>query len=152
MNAADNMRTIAAVKAIGPTSLHLTWSDDTQVDLDLVAMLKDRAFAPLREADEFAQVELGDWGQSLAWPSGVELGVDSLWLETLAATGHGDARHFVEWRLRNALSLSKAADALGLSRRMVAYYSNGEKPVPKAILLACRGWEIGRREELHEAA
>jgi hypothetical protein len=26
---------------------------------------------------------------------------------------------------------------------MVAYYSNGEKRVPRAILLACRGWEVG---------
>src|SRR3546814_8667818 len=59
----------------------------------------------------------------------------------LAATGHGDVRAFLEWRLRHALSLSKAADALGVSRRMVAYYSNGEKKVPKPILLACRGWE-----------
>jgi len=24
---------------------------------------------------------------------------------------------------------------------MVAYYANGEKPVPRAILLACKGWE-----------
>jgi hypothetical protein len=24
---------------------------------------------------------------------------------------------------------------------MVAYYSNGEKPVPKTVLLAFRGWE-----------
>src|SRR3546814_14659216 len=64
-----------------------------------------------------------------------------LWLETLSATGHGDVRAFLEWRLRHALSLSKAADALGVSRRMVAYYSTGEKTVPKPILLACRGWE-----------
>lgn len=152
MNAADNTRTIVAVRATGPTLLHLGWSDDTQVDLDLAAMLEDRAFAALREPAEFMKVEVGDWGQSLAWPSGAELGADSLWLETLAATGHSDARHFVEWRLRNALSLTKAADALGLSRRMVAYYSNGEKRVPKSILLACRGWEIGGGEELHRAA
>jgi hypothetical protein len=66
-------------------------------------------------------------GHSLAWPSGVELGADMLWLETLSATGHSDVRAFLEWRLRHALSLSKAADALGVSRRMVAYYSNGEK-------------------------
>jgi hypothetical protein len=25
---------------------------------------------------------------------------------------------------------------------MVAYYSNGEKPVPRPILLACKGWEV----------
>ena len=42
-------------------------------------------------------------------------------------------------------SFTRAAEALGLSRRMVAYYSNGEKPVPKTVLLACRGWEVGRR-------
>ncbi|MFT3804719.1 MAG: helix-turn-helix transcriptional regulator [Burkholderiaceae bacterium] len=65
-----------------------------------------------------------------------------LLLETLSATGHGDVRTFLEWRLRHALSLSKAADALGVSRRMIAYYSSGEKKVPKAILLACRGWEV----------
>ncbi len=66
-----------------------------------------------------------------------------LWLETLSATGRGDARTFLEWRLRHGLSLAKTADALGLSRRMVAYYSNGEKPIPKSILLACKGWEVG---------
>ena len=143
MNVTDNTRTIAAVQATGPASLHLVWSDGTQADLDLSVTLGDRAFAALRDPTEFAEVEVGDWGHSLAWPSGVELGADTLWLETLSATGRGDVRAFLEWRLRHALSLSKAAEALGVSRRMVAYYSNGEKKVPKPILLACRGWEVG---------
>jgi transcriptional regulator with XRE-family HTH domain len=60
-------------------------------------------------------------------------------------TGHADARAFLEWRLRHGLSLTKAADALGLSRRTIAYYSNGDRPVPRAILLACRGWELGEQ-------
>ena len=34
-----------------------------------------------------------------------------------------------------------AAEALGLSRRMVAYYWNDEKPVPRPVLLACKDWE-----------
>lgn len=150
MNVTDNTRTIAAVQATGSASLHLVWSDGTQADLDLNVTLGDRAFAALHDPTEFAGVEVGDWGHSLAWPSGVELGADSLWLETLSATGHGDVRAFLEWRLRHALSLSKAAEALGVSRRMVAYYSNGEKKVPKPILLACRGWEVGAG--LHQAA
>jgi hypothetical protein len=37
--------------------------------------------------------------------------------------------------------LTRAAEALGLSRRMVVYYSNAQKPVPRPILLACKGWE-----------
>ena len=56
--------------------------------------------------------------------------------------GHDDAREFLEWRLRHGLSLTKTAEALDISRRMVAYYSNGEKPIPRAILLACKGWEV----------
>jgi hypothetical protein len=76
------------------------------------------------------------------WPSGVELGAETLWLETLSSTGRRDAREFLEWRLRHGLSLSATADALGISRRMLAYYSNGEKPVPPPILLACKGREV----------
>lgn len=150
MNVTDKTRTIAAVRAIGPSVLHVSWSDGTAADIELGAILDDRAFAALRDPGEFAKVELGDWGHSLTWPSGVELGADMLWLETLSATGHGDVRAFLEWRLRHTLSLSKAADALGVSRRMVAYYSNGEKRVPKPILLACRGWEVS--DGLHQAA
>lgn len=150
MNVTDKTRTIAAVRAIGPSALHVSWSDGTAAAIELGAILDDRAFAPLRDPGEFAKVELDDWGHSLAWPSGVELGADMLWLETLSATGHSDVRAFLEWRLRHALSLSKAADALGVSRRMVAYYSNGEKRVPKPILLACRGWEVS--DGLHQAA
>ncbi len=87
MNIADNTRTITAVRATGPASLRLAWSDGTEADLDLNAALGDRAFAALRDPAEFAKVEVGDWGHSLAWPSGAELGADALWLETLSATG-----------------------------------------------------------------
>jgi hypothetical protein len=146
MNVTDKARTIASAKAIGATSLHLAWNDGTVADLELSDFLRDRAFASLRDPAAFARVEVGDWGHSLAWPSGAEIGADTLWLETLSATGHGDTRFFLEWRLRHALSLSKAADALGISRRMAAYYSSGAKPVPKPILLACRGWEVGEGE------
>lgn len=150
MNVADKMRTISAVKAIGATSLRLVWSDGTRADLDVKDVIAGRAFATLRDPAEFARVAVGEWGHGLAWPSGAELGADTLWRETLSATGHGDARAFLEWRLRHGLSLSKAAEAIGVSRRMVAYYSNGEMKVPKPILLACRGWEVGAG--LHEAA
>ena len=63
----------------------------------------------------------------------------------MSATERSDVREFLEWRMRNGLSLSKAAEALHLSRRMVAYYSSGDRDVPAYILLACHGWE-----ELHK--
>lgn len=142
MSSSDKMRVIVAAKVKPPSTLALRWSDGTRADVNLSRMLRDRRLRALRESSEFSRVRVGQWGHSLMWPSGIELGADSLWLETLSATGHDDARTFLEWRLRHGLSLAKAADVLGLSRRMVAYYSNGEKPIPKSILLACRGWEV----------
>ena len=128
--------TIIIAKAKGPTRLALSRSDGAQTHIDVSHVLKVRTFAVLRDPAEFAQVQIGEWGHSLEWPSGGEIGADMLWLETLSATGHDDARAFLEWRLRHGLSLSKAAEALGVSRRRVAYYSNGKKPVPKSIQLA----------------
>ncbi len=141
MSFADRIRTITSAEPQGATLLALTWSDGVQAHIDLADVLKDRAFAALADPAQFAQARIGEWGQSVEWPGGVELGAETLWLATLGATGHEDARAFLEWRLRHGLSLSKAAEALGISRRMVAYYSNGEKAVPKSIQLACRGWE-----------
>jgi hypothetical protein len=141
MNAEDKFRTITGVKAKPPSTIVVKWSDGHRAEIDLTAMLRDRRFRALRDPTAFALAQVGEWGHSVEWPSGAELGAEILWLETLSASGHADARSFLEWRLRHGLSLTKAAEALGLSRRMVAYYSNGEKPVPKSILLACRGWE-----------
>ena len=130
----DTMRTIHAIRAESDTQLRLFWSDGTTAVIDLPKGRKSN------------EVELGDWGHSLVWPDGFELGADSLWLETLDAIGRGDARHFLEWRLTNGLSLAKAADALGLARRTVAYYSNGDRAVPKTVLLACKGWDATHPE------
>lgn len=131
----DTMRTIRSVEALGGARLRLAWSDGTVAELSLSKM---------RDA---ADAEVGEWGHSLVWPDGFEIGADSLWLATLDAIGRGDSRQFLEWRLANGLSLGKAADALGLARRTVAYYSNGDRPVPKTVLLACTGWDATHRRK-----
>lgn len=142
MKTEDHIRTIAAARAKAPATLALKWSDGTHGTLNLGTILRDKRFRALRDPGNFEKVRVGEWGHSVEWPSGEELGAETLWLETLSVTGRQDAREFLEWRLRHALSLSKTAEALGISRRMVAYYSNGEKPVPRPILLACKGWEV----------
>jgi hypothetical protein len=144
MNPGDRARTLTAVKALSDTRLELTWSDGAQAVVDLATLLDKQPRVGGRRL-QASEAQIGEWGHSLAWPGGFELGADTLWLETLTMTGHADARAFLEWRLRHGLSLTKAADALGLSRRTIAYYSNGDRPVPRAILLACRGWELGEQ-------
>jgi len=144
MSASDKLRTISAVKAKAPAALIVVWSDGTRAKIDLGGVLRGRAFRVLRTPDKFEAVDVGEWGHSVEWATGHELSAETLWLETLSATGHGDTREFLEWRLRHGLSLNETAKALGISRRMVAYYSNGEKPVPRPILLACKGWEVSQ--------
>lgn len=150
MNSKDKPRTIKNVVTIGSNRLQLLWSDGVTVAVNLSEILSDPAFSLLNNPAAFAKVQIGDWGHSVEWPCGVELGADTLWLETLSAIQRDDVRQFLEWRLRHSLSLAKAGGALGISRRTVAYYSNGEKKIPKPILLACTGWEVGMG--LHKAA
>ena len=54
---------------------------------------------------------------------------------------------FGGWMSRNGLSLAAAAEALGISRRMVSYYRTAHKAIPRAIWLACLGWEVTRPKE-----
>ncbi len=121
------MRIIEKAELRDGGALFLLWSDGTAAELP----------APMAKGP----VSVGDWGHSVEWADGNERGADSLWLDTLKAIGRDDAREFLQWRMANGLSLARAAEERGLSRRTVAYYSNGTRPVPKAILLACKGWD-----------
>ncbi len=142
----DALRTIEAVSVLEGGLLDLSWSDKTRATVDMRPMLDLPALASLRDPVLFAQATVGDWGHSIIWPGEIEIGADRLWAETLSAAQRDDTRVFLDWRRRHGLSLSKAASALGLSRRAVAYYSNGEKRVPRPVLLACRGWEVEKAE------
>jgi hypothetical protein len=134
----DKMRTIITVRTGEPGIIFVNWSDGISAALDARRILGKN----LPVEKNFARVQVLKWGHGISWDDGTEIGADRLWLETLSATGHDDAREFLDWRLRHDLSLTDAATALGISRRMVAYYSNGEKPVPRAISLACKGWKL----------
>ena len=48
---------------------------------------------------------------------------------------------FTAWMERNQLSLSLAAQAIGMTRRMITYYKSGDRPIHKTVWLACIGYE-----------
>ena len=139
----DKMHTVASVETLKPPMLSVVWSDSLldSVDIDITPLVDRETLRRLCDDGKFATAVVGDWGHSVVWPDEVEIGADQLWLEYLSVSGQSDRRAFLEWRLRHGLSLSASAAALGLSRRAVAYYSNGERKIPRPILLACRGWE-----------
>jgi uncharacterized protein YbdZ (MbtH family) len=136
---------IASVQPAGDYALRLGWIGGASHVVDLRKLVFGlKGLRPLRDRDMFARVHVGEGGHSVAWPHDLDVGAGRLWELSLEQNGHADAAEFLRWRWRYGLSLSAAAEALGLSRRMVAYYGRGEREVPKTVLLACKGWEAER--------
>ena len=138
---------IEAVEAERPFRVRVHWAGNAETDrVDLKALVhRLKGLAPLRDPKLFKQVRVKDWGWAIEWRvrgQEIDIGADTLW--KLALEQNGDAmptEKFREWRAGRKLSLSGAAAALGLSRRMVAYYDQGAKPIPKYVWLATKGYD-----------
>ena len=135
---------IQSVEAISDHYLRIIWANGKTDEINLSGMVREyAALAPLDDSTVFSAVTVGEDGWSLLWPNGAEIGTDTLW--RLAREQAGEATpvaEFSEWRVRNHLSLSEAAAALGITRRMVAYYEAGRYLIPRLVGLACKGWEL----------
>lgn len=51
-------------------------------------------------------------------------------------------RVFTQWRAEHGLTLTQAAQALGMTPRTMSAYGMGSRPVPRYVALACKGWEV----------
>ncbi|NEJ98936.1 hypothetical protein, partial [Rhizobium ruizarguesonis] len=97
---------------------------------------------PLAKPAVFRRAKLGEFGRCVTWgDDALELAGDNLRAEAIEQAGGVSHEFILEWMHRNGLTVEAAAAALGLSVRMLAYYRSGEKPVPRTVALACRGWE-----------
>lgn len=133
---------ITSVAVIGDKRLEIAWDDGHVAPVDLAeAIDAHKALAPLKRKGEFAGVTVSADGWSLEWPCGVDFGAPQLrrWAEEQAGEIMRVA-DFRAWMDAHALTQEAAAQALGLSRRMVAYYLSGEKVIPKTVMLATEGW------------
>jgi hypothetical protein len=134
---------VASVKYEGDYSLRIRWVNGRAMSVNLqdpVSRLK--GMRALRDKAVFAQADKGEGGHSIIWPGEIDMGADRLWEMSLEQNGRTDTVEFLRWRWRHGLSLSQAAEALDLSRRQVAYYASGGRPVPRYVLLALKGWEV----------
>jgi hypothetical protein len=68
----------------------------------------------------------------------LKLLLDKKVLKTAAIEQSGQYSHefLWNWMHKHSFKLDAAADALDLSRPMIAYYRNGEKPLPMTVALA----------------
>jgi hypothetical protein len=132
---------LQSVKVLKPYQLCTTWSTGDVLEVDLGAVLRNiPALEKLLDPKIFAKAHLAEWGHGIEWFD-AELGADNVYAWAKEQAGEVSHQMFDTWMHRNGLSLNTAAEALGISRRMVSYYRTAQKSIPRAIWLACLGWE-----------
>ena len=138
---------LKAVEALAPYRLRTTWNTGEVLEVDVEGILRKHAFlAPILKPATFAQVHTDEWGHSIEWFD-TEFGSDNVYAWAKEQAGEVSHEMFGEWMYRNDLSLTTAAEALGISRRIVSYYRTAHKAIPRSIWLACLGWEATRPKE-----
>ena len=137
---------ITAAKVTDAFHLAITWSTGETLACNLAATVsRHAAFAPFADPAFFSEVAVEEWGHGLDWPGGLDLGAGRLYQLCREQAGLFSPADFDGWMQRNQLSLASAAEALGMTRRMIAHYRSGSRPIPKTVQLACIGWEALRR-------
>lgn len=138
---------LEAVEALALYRLRTTWSTGETLDVDVEGVLRRHDFlSPILVPDVFARVHADANGRGIEWFDS-ELGADNVYAWAKEQAGEPSHEMFDTWMQRNSLSLAGAADALGISRRMASYYRTAHKSIPRAIWLACLGWETTRPNE-----
>ena len=134
--------TLVAAKAKPNQVLHLSFADGAEFDVDLTEIIsKHPTLAALADPATFKRAKVGDWGGTVTWGTDdLELAADNLRARGVEQAGGFSHEEIVQWMYVNQLTQQQAADALGISRRMLGYYLSGEKPVPRTVALACIGW------------
>ncbi|MEY4211615.1 MAG: hypothetical protein RLZ92_1996 [Pseudomonadota bacterium] len=142
---------LQTVEALPEYQLKLTFIDGGIFTVSLAdAFDKFPGLKPLQNIEEFNKAVVIDGeGWTVEWPElDIQIGADTLWLDAQTQNASNEAtRLFAGWRERHGLSLAQAANALGLTPRTVSAYGSGARQVPRAVLLALKGWEAEQAEQ-----
>jgi hypothetical protein len=134
---------LADVTTLPNYQLEITYTDNNAVTVNLENLIKSfEVFASLENSNEFNSATITDFGFTLEWSCGASLDSDRLFEMALEQSGMISNAHFRRWQDANQLSLTQAAQAIGLTRRTISQYRTGKRPVPRTVSLACKGWEV----------
>jgi hypothetical protein len=132
---------IKNIRIIDTLIAEIDWSTGETLRINLSSCIAP-PFDLLADPEFFAKMTRDDWGHGLDWPNGLSLGADRIYEICREQAGLPTASEFNQWMQRNSLTLSSAADTLGMTRRMIAHYRTGSRPIPKVVGLACRAIEL----------
>jgi hypothetical protein len=141
---------LSHVQALNDYKLSLCFVDGSVYEVTLANEF-DRfpGLKPLQDPAAFAKAMMIEGeGWTVEWPElDIQIGADTLWLDAQAQHAPDEnTRIFAQWRARHGLSLKRAAEALGMTPRTMSAYGTGERPVPRYVALACKGWEAERAD------
>jgi len=128
----------------GMAGLIVDWDDGMHDEIDLAPVIAAHpSLAPLADPEIFHRIHIAEDGWSIEWPAcAIDFGAPQLRRWADEQNGRTMSREaFRAWVDRHSLTLDGAAEALGLSRRTIAYYLSGEQPVPKTVMLATEGYD-----------
>jgi hypothetical protein len=135
---------IGSVATRGKAVIVVDWDDGHRAAIDLAPIIAERPIlSALGDPEIFHSVRLPEAGWSIEWPkAGIDLGAAQLrrWADEQAGDAM-PASAFRAWMDRHGMTQDRAAEALGLSRRTIAYYLSGEQVIPKTVLLATEGFD-----------
>jgi len=137
---------IEEVTSLGPATLLIRWTTGETMEADIGDwMNRFVLLSPLKDPARFGKAHVGWYGHSVDWGDDIELGADQLYNRCKSQAGEPSPVEFNDWMKRNGLSLATAAEAIGMTRRMIAHYRTGSRPIPRHVWLACIGWETLKR-------
>lgn len=132
------------IAVFAPSSLLLTFADGEQLPVKLDEIIaRHPTLHRLSNPAVFATAAIGEWKDTVIWANddNLELAADNLRARAVEQAGECSHEHLWNWMAKHGMTLDRAAQELGLSRRMLAYYRSGEKPVPRTVALAMKGWD-----------
>jgi hypothetical protein len=134
-------RIVAVAADRKPLRLRVRWATGELATIDVSGPIGTfRLYKPLRHSRSlFGKVKVGEHGTDVVWSSEIDMAATTLWRLMQEQQGHTmTPGAFRDWRERKAYTLETAANALGISRRMVAYYEQGARPIPRVVALATK--------------
>lgn len=150
----EPQHTLTKVKTLTEGRLSLVFADGYAATVSLHELAAQRsALRRLLDPALFAKARRDARGGYVVWlEDDLEIAADNL--RNLAVEQSGGIGHerMHEWMARNALTQIRAAEAIGISRRMLNYYLSGAKAIPKTVWLACLGYEVQDKSSLGRRA
>ena len=141
----EKLPRITGATALDNMRLNVRFADGWSADVDLTGFVAGfKNLKHLRDAELFSRVAVEEWGSGLTWDDEGPLSIAATTVYRLAAEqSDDDARSFDAWMMQHGFSASRAADALGMSRRNIINYRTATRPIPKVVLLACKAVDMG---------